>query len=117
MIYSFSDLLYDVKIQSKKRKYFSEKSTTKNIFKKLLHPSYYERRIQFRKLFGDVVDEADLFLTCRFSEFGNSIFLHNKTEIVRFYKIIIILYQMILLFCLEKIHDGFTFQNMYIHTI
>ena len=62
----FSTPLSDTKIQSMKRKYFSEKQTTKNIFKKLLHPSYYERRIQFRKLFGDVVDESDLFLTCQF---------------------------------------------------
>ncbi|VDM78975.1 unnamed protein product [Strongylus vulgaris] len=37
---------------AKKKKYFSEKQNNKNIFKKLLHPSYHERSAQYRRLFG-----------------------------------------------------------------
>ncbi|KJH48014.1 GRAM domain protein [Dictyocaulus viviparus] len=48
---------------AKKKKYFSEKSSNKNIFKKLIHPSYQERAGQYRRLFGAKIGpEPDEFL-------------------------------------------------------
>ncbi|VDP27519.1 unnamed protein product [Heligmosomoides polygyrus] len=48
---------------AKKKKYFSEKSNNKNIFKKLIHPSYQERAGQYRRLFGAKIGpEPDEFL-------------------------------------------------------
>ncbi|CAJ0596371.1 unnamed protein product [Cylicocyclus nassatus] len=47
----------------KKKKYFSEKPNKKNIFKKLLHPSYHQRSAQFHRLFDDKVGpDPDEFL-------------------------------------------------------
>ncbi|CAB3407076.1 unnamed protein product [Caenorhabditis bovis] len=48
---------------SKKEKYFSEQ-TDKNIFMKLIHPSYQMRNQQFKKLFVDKghVEQSDVFL-------------------------------------------------------
>ncbi|CAI4225279.1 unnamed protein product [Auanema sp. JU1783] len=45
---------------SKKKKYFTERN--RNIFRKLLHPSYQERNVQYRRLFGHLVSDTDLFL-------------------------------------------------------
>ncbi|EYC39909.1 hypothetical protein Y032_0636g928 [Ancylostoma ceylanicum] len=47
----------------KKKKYFSEKANNKNIFKKLIHPSYHERAGQYRRLFGAKIGpDPDEFL-------------------------------------------------------
>ncbi|RCN41770.1 GRAM domain protein, partial [Ancylostoma caninum] len=47
----------------KKKKYFSEKANNKNIFKKLIHPSYHERAAQYRRLFGAKIGpDPDEFL-------------------------------------------------------
>ncbi|VDL78654.1 unnamed protein product [Nippostrongylus brasiliensis] len=48
---------------AKKKKYFAERTSNKNIFKKLIHPSYQERAGQYRRLFGSKVGpEPDEFL-------------------------------------------------------
>ncbi|KAJ1346522.1 hypothetical protein KIN20_001332 [Parelaphostrongylus tenuis] len=50
-------------VLAKKKKYFSERSSNKNIFKKLIHPSYQERAEQYRRLFGAKTGpEPDEFL-------------------------------------------------------
>ncbi|KAK6725511.1 hypothetical protein RB195_004063 [Necator americanus] len=47
----------------KKKKYFSERANNKNIFKKLIHPSYHERAAQYRRLFeAKVAPGPDEFL-------------------------------------------------------
>uniref|UniRef100_A0A0K0DKW8 GRAM domain-containing protein n=1 Tax=Angiostrongylus cantonensis TaxID=6313 RepID=A0A0K0DKW8_ANGCA len=59
----FSDNESPSRVLAKKKKYFSETSSNKNIFKKLIHPSYQERAEQYRRLFGAKIGpEPDEFL-------------------------------------------------------
>uniref|UniRef100_A0A8R1EQ19 Uncharacterized protein n=1 Tax=Caenorhabditis japonica TaxID=281687 RepID=A0A8R1EQ19_CAEJA len=53
----------ETRTKSRMEKYFAEKPD-KNIFMKLIHPSYHERNLQFKKIFVDkgLVDESDQFL-------------------------------------------------------
>ncbi|CAJ0962800.1 unnamed protein product, partial [Mesorhabditis belari] len=55
------DAIHEARLFAKK-KYFSERPTNKNIFRRYFHPTFHQRSIQFRKIFSGTVPDEDRLL-------------------------------------------------------
>lgn len=71
--------------KSRMEKYFAEKPD-KNIFMKLIHPSYHERNLQFKKIFVDkgLIDENDQFLASYSCAYQREILAQGRMFISQF---------------------------------
>lgn len=71
--------------KSRMEKYFAEKPD-KNIFMKLIHPSYHERNLQFKKIFVDkgLIDESDQFLASYSCAYQREILAQGRMFISQF---------------------------------
>ncbi|EFO94635.1 hypothetical protein CRE_07027 [Caenorhabditis remanei] len=72
--------------KSRMEKYFAEK-TDKNIFMKIIHPSYHERNQQFKKNFVDkgLIDENDQFLASYSCAYQREILAQGRMFISQFH--------------------------------
>uniref|UniRef100_A0A1I7UXL5 VASt domain-containing protein n=1 Tax=Caenorhabditis tropicalis TaxID=1561998 RepID=A0A1I7UXL5_9PELO len=71
--------------KSRMEKYFAEKPD-KNIFMKLIHPSYHERNLQFKKIFVDkgLIEETDQFLASYSCAYQREILAQGRMFISQF---------------------------------
>lgn len=71
--------------KSRMEKYFAEKPD-KNIFMKLIHPSYHERNLQFKKIFIDkgLIEESDQFLASYSCAYQREILAQGRMFISQF---------------------------------
>ncbi|PIC52263.1 hypothetical protein B9Z55_002440 [Caenorhabditis nigoni] len=71
--------------KSRMEKYFAEKPD-KNIFMKLIHPSYHERNLQFKKIFVDkgLIEESDQFLASYSCAYQREILAQGRMFISQF---------------------------------
>ncbi|CAI2318517.1 unnamed protein product [Caenorhabditis sp. 36 PRJEB53466] len=71
--------------RTRMEKYFAEKPD-KNIFMKLIHPSYHERNLQFKKIFVDkgLIDETDQFLASYSCAYQREILAQGRMFISQF---------------------------------
>ncbi|UMM13704.1 hypothetical protein L5515_001846 [Caenorhabditis briggsae] len=71
--------------KSRMEKYFAEKPD-KNIFMKLIHPSYHERNLQFKKIFVDkgLIEDSDQFLASYSCAYQREILAQGRMFISQF---------------------------------